>query len=121
MITIENTEFKSVIKLSTVLNVLTKDKIVAIITKLDEYISPNLKKDVTAVRAADIILEDPMLVLEDLNKDELKLVKEFVNAGPNAYASRKMRKTPYKLQKYALVLTHENYITRQYKYGLANC
>ncbi len=115
MITIKNTELKSAIKLCTVLNVLTKDEIVAIITKLDEYISPNLKKAETAVRAAGIILQDPMLVLEDLNKDELKLVREFVKAGPDAYISRKMRKTPYKLQKYALVLTHENYDTRQWE------
>ena len=82
MITIKNTKFKSAVRLCTVLNVLTKDKIVAIITKLDEYISPNLKKAETAVRAAGIILHDPMLVLEDLCKDELKLVKEFVKAGP---------------------------------------
>lgn len=115
MITIKNTELKSAIKLCTVLNVLTKDKIVAVITKLDEYISPNLKKTETAVRAAGIILHDPMLVLEDLNKDELKLVREFVEAGSDAYISRKMRKTPYKLQKYALVLTHENYATRQWE------
>lgn len=115
MITIKNTEFKSAVRLCTVLNVLTKDKIVAIITKLDEYISPNLKKAETAVRAAGIILHDPMLVLEDLCKDELKLVKEFVEAGPDAYISRRMRKTPYKLQKYALVLTHENYDTRQWE------
>ncbi|MEY8687562.1 hypothetical protein AB9N12_16000 [Bacteroides sp. AN502(2024)] len=103
MITIKNTELKSAIKLCTVLNVLTKDEIVV----MDEYISPNLKKVETAVRAAGIILQDPMLVLEDLNKDELKLVKEFVNAGPDAYISRKMRKMPYKLQKYPRKMTHK--------------
>ena len=87
----------------------TKEKIVGIITKLGAYISPNLKKDETARRAAAILLDDPQLVLDDLNKDELKLVKEFVAAGPNAYITRKMRKMPYKLQKYALVLTYEDF------------
>ena len=109
MVTIKDTHFQSSIHLCDVLNVLTKDKIVAIITKLDEYISLNLKKADTAIRAANMILRDPMLVLEDLGKDELKLVKVFVDAGPNAYISRKIRKTPYKLQKYALVLTYEDF------------
>ncbi len=115
MITIKNTEFTSNIPLSAILRVKTKDKIVAIITKLGEYISPNLKKDETARRAADMLLNDPMLVLEDLNKDELKLVKEFVDAGPNAYIVRKMRKTEYKLQKYCLVLTYEDYVEEKWK------
>ena len=66
-------------------------------------------KDETARRAAAILLDDPQLVLDDLNKDELKLVKEFVAAGPNSYITRKMRKMPYKLQKYALVLTYEDF------------
>ncbi len=43
MITIKNTEFQSNIRLCHLFNVLTKDQIVKIITKLDEYISPNLK------------------------------------------------------------------------------
>ena len=108
MITIKNTDFQSNFRLSQLFNVLTKDEIVKIITKLDEYISPNLKKADTAARAASMILYDPMLVLEDLNKDELKLVKEFVEAGANQYIIRKQRKTPYKLQKYALVATYED-------------
>ena len=109
MITINNRDFKSNMRLCSLFNVLTKDKIVNIISKLDEYISPNLKKADTAIRAANMILCDPMLVLEDLTKDELKLVKEFVDAGPNQYIIRKMRKTQYKLQKYALVATYEDF------------
>ena len=105
MVTISHTGFTSNISLEAILRVKTKEKIVGIITKLGAYISPNLKKDETARRAAAILLDDPQLVLDDLNKDELKLVKEFVDAGPNAYITRKMRKMPYKLQKYALVLT----------------
>ena len=109
MVTISHTGFTSNIPLEAILRVKTKEKIVGIITKLGAYISPNLKKDETARRAAAILLDDPQLVLDDLNKDELKLVKEFVAAGPNAYITRKMRKMPYKLQKYALVLTCEDF------------
>lgn len=108
MVTISNTDFKSDMRLCNVFNVVAKDKIVGTIIKLGEYISPNLKKGETAVRAADIILHNPLLVLDDLNKNELQLVKEFVAAGSNVYVERKMRKTFYKLQKYNLVLTYED-------------
>lgn len=108
MITLGNTDFKSDVRLCDVLNVLTKDEIVSVIRKLDGYISPNLKKADTAIRAAGMILEDPVSVLEELGRDELVLVREFVQAGPNAYVPRRMRRTPYKLQKCALVLTHED-------------
>ena len=111
MVTISHTDFTSDIPLEAILRVKTKEKIVGIITKLGLYISPNLKKDETARRAASILLDDPQSVLDDLSKDELHLVKEFVDAGPNAYIRRKMRKTPYKLQKYALVLTYEDFDT----------
>lgn len=108
MITIQHTDFKSNMSLSSLFNATTKDNIVRIITKLDEYISPNLKKDETARRAASIILHDPRLVLDDLSKSELQLVKEFVDVGSNVYIERKMRQTFYKLQKYKLVLTYED-------------
>lgn len=94
VLTIDNTDLKSDMKLCDVLNVLTKGEIVSIIRKLDGYISPNLKKADTAIRAVGMILEDPVPVLEDLGMDELKLVKEFVQAGPNTYVPRRMRRTP---------------------------
>lgn len=98
-----------------VLNVLTKGEIVSVIRKLDGYISPNLKKADTAICAAGMILEEPMQVLEDPGMDGLKLVKEFVQAGPDTYVPRRMRRTPYKLQKYALVLTHEDDGTQRWE------
>ena len=33
--------------------------------------------------------------------------------GPNRYVQRKMRKTPYKLQKFGLVLTYEDEVNQQ--------
>ena len=45
MVTLRNTDFKSDMRLCSALNVKTKSNAVYIITKLGEYISPNLKKD----------------------------------------------------------------------------
>lgn len=108
MITIQNTAFESSMHLCDLLDLMTKDKIVAMITKLDEYISPNLKKAETVKRAAEMILRCPRMVLDDLNKNELQLVKSFIDAGANAYIECKMHKADYKLQKYGLVLTYED-------------
>ena len=45
---------------------------------------------------------------------ELQLVDEFVKAGANHYAVRKMRKTYYKLQQYGLVLTYKDMENKQW-------
>lgn len=115
MITIDNTGLKSDMKLCDVLNVLTKGEIVSVIRKPDRYISPNLKKADTAIRAAGMIPGDPVPVLEDLSMDGLKPMKEFVQAGPDTYVPRRMRRTPCKLQKYTLVLTHEDDDTQRWE------
>ena len=106
MITIKNTTFTSDIALPAILLVRTKADMLKIIEKLDLYVSPNLKKDETACRVANELLHNPIAILSDLCKAELELLDEFVKAGPNAYVTRKARKTDYKLQKYCLVLTH---------------
>ena len=77
-----------------------------VIKRLDLYVSPNLKKEETARRVARELLDNPLAILSDLCKAELELLDEFVKAGPNAYVTRKIRKTEYKLQKFSLVLTH---------------
>ncbi len=113
MITIKSTQFTSDIKLAAIVNVMTKVKILDICKKLDLYVSPNLKKDETARRVAREILDNPCDVLHVLNKQELQMVDEFVKSGPNKYVQRKMRKTPYKLQKFGLVLTYEDEVNQQ--------
>ena len=105
MITIQDTTFKSDIPLASILSVKTKVELLKIIQKLDLYVSPNLKKDETARRVARELLDNPIAVLSSLCKSELELLDELVKAGPNAYITRKARKTEYKLQKYCLVLT----------------
>ncbi len=76
-----------------------------ICNKLELYVSPNLKKDETARRVAREILNNPDDVLHVLNKQELQIIDEIVQAGPNHYAVRKARKTFYKLQQFGLVVT----------------
>lgn len=85
------------------------------IRKPDGYINPNLRKADTAIRTADMIREDPVPVLEDPGMDGLKLVKEFVQAGSDTFVPRRMRRTPCKLQKYALVLTLEDDDTQRWE------
>mgnify|MGYP003179025467 CR=1 FL=1 len=71
--------------------------------KLDLYVSPNLKKDETARRIAQEMLDNPIEILSRLNKQELQIVDEFVKGDANTYVVRKMRKTQYKLQKLFLL------------------
>lgn len=108
MVTIKNTSFTSDMSLSSVYSVQSKAKMMDICKKLDLYVSPNLKKEETAIRLAREVLDNPISVVSTLCKSELVLLKEFYEAGPNAYISKKIRKTPYKLQKYGLVLTNED-------------
>ena len=120
MITIKDTSFTSDISLVAILNVMTKVKMLKICDKLDLYVSPNLKKDETARRVAREILDNPDDVLHVLNKQELQIVDEFVKAGPNHYAVRKMRKTFYKLQQYGLVLNYEDLPNNQWHMLMPN-
>ena len=121
MITIKDTKFTSDVSLTDIMNVMTKVKMLDICKKLDLYVSPNLKKNETARRVAREILDNPCDVLHVLNKQELQMVDEFVKAGPNKYVQRKMRKTPYKLQKFGLVLTYEDEVNQQWHMLMPDC
>lgn len=46
---------------------------------------------------------------------------EFVKAGPNKYVVRKMRKVPYKLQKFGLVLTYEDMVNEEWHMLMPDC
>lgn len=107
-ITIKDKSFTSNLSLASILNCMTKVEMLKICEKLELYVSPNLKKDETARRVAQEILDNPDDVLHVLNKLELQLVDEFVKEGANHYAIRKVRKTHYKLQKFGLVVTYKD-------------
>ena len=88
-ITIKDKTFTSDISLAGILNVMTKVEMLKICDKLELYVSPNLKKDETARRVAHEILDNPCDVLHVLNKQELQLVDEFVESGPNQLHEKK--------------------------------
>lgn len=107
MIVIPNKNFTAdSIRLVQLLNSTTKVNMLKACDKLDLYVSPNLKKDDTARRIAQEMLDNPIEILSRLNKQELQIVDEFVKGDANTYVVRKMRKTQYKLQKLYLVATY---------------
>lgn len=114
MITIKNTSFTSDVHLSSMLRVLTKEKMLKISKTLDLWVSPNVKKDEMARRLASDILANPINVLCQLCKTELHLLDEIEQGGPNHYVQVKARKTCYKLQKFGLVLTYEDTANNQW-------
>lgn len=107
MIVIPNKNFTAdSIRLVQLLNSTTKVNMLKACDKLDLYVSPNLKKDETARRIAQEMLDNPIEILSRLNKQELQMVDEFVKGDANTYVVRKMRKSQYKLQKLYLVATY---------------
>lgn len=115
MIAIPNKNFTADgIRLVQLLNNTTKVNMLKACDKLDLYVSPNLKKDETARRIAQEMLDNPIEILSRLNKQELQIVDEFVKGDANTYVVRKMRKTQYKLQKLYLVVTYEDKETQEW-------
>ncbi|MDE5872225.1 MAG: hypothetical protein K2H22_09830 [Muribaculaceae bacterium] len=108
MITIPDKSFKSSIKLADILYVMKKDEMLRIAKRLDFYVSPNVNKDKTATRLAKNILEEPIEIVSRLSKTELLLLEELLNTGPDTYVEKKLRKSPYMLQKWGLVVTYED-------------
>ena len=109
MIVIPNKNFTAdSIRLVQLLNSTTKVNMLKACDKLDLYVSPNLKKDETARRIAQEMLDNPIEILSRLNKQELQIVDELVKGDANTYVVRKMRKTQYNLQKLFLVATYED-------------
>lgn len=121
MVTLPDTTFTSSMPLSEVLVVMTKAEMLSICKKLDLYVTPNVKRSETARRLAEEMLDQPLAILCTLCKNELQLAKDFIDAGPNAYLTRKMRKTFYKLQKYGLVLTYEDWEKHEWRMLMPDC
>ena len=85
-----------------------KDELLKIAKRLDFYVSPNVTKDKIAARLAAGMLSEPIETVSRLSKTELLLLEELINAGPDTYVEKKLRKSPYMLQKWGLVLTYED-------------
>lgn len=107
MIVLPDTKtFDSSIRLVQLIEGVTKAEMLKVCNKLDLYVSPNLRKDETVRRVVQELLDSPIEILSNLNKQELQIIDEFVKGGVNTYVVRKMRKTQYKLQKLYLVATY---------------
>ena len=106
MITVVDKTVTSNISLSAILNCKTKVDMLKICRKLDLYVSPNLYKAKTAERLASEMLYNVDAIYYKLNKNEIQLLGEFIQAGPNQYIVRKARKMEYMLQKLCLVVTY---------------
>ena len=119
MIVLPDTKtFDSSIRLVQFVGGVTKVNMLKVCDKLDLYVSPNLKKDETARRVAQELLNSPIEILSNLNKQELQIIDEFVKGGANTYVVRKMRKTLYKLQKLYLL---QPIVMKQTRNGICSC
>ena len=95
MITLpDKTRTSTDIILEQILNCTTKDNMLKVCKKFDLYVSQNLKKDETARRISDELLDNPLEILSRLSKAELQIIDEFEKGDDNTYVVRKMRKTP---------------------------
>lgn len=99
MITIHNKTYTAdAIHLCQILGSSTKVNMLKVSKKFDLYVSPNLKKDETARRIANEVIDNPIEIISRLNKAELQILDEFVKGDDSTYVVRKERKTSYILQ-----------------------
>ena len=107
MITLPSKNYTAdAIRLSQILSSTTKVNMLKVSKKFDLYVSLNLKKDETARRIANEVIDNPIEIISRLSKAELQILDEFVKGDDNTYVVRKERKTPYILQKYYMVVTY---------------
>lgn len=106
MITIPNIGYTSGIKMTDALSGVTKSEIFKVVRKLDLFVSQALDGEELVTRFAEELIKADIEVLCALDRQDLKIVEEFVNGGKNTHVVRKMRTKPYLLQKYCLVLTY---------------
>lgn len=64
----DTTAFDSSIRLVQLVRGAIKAEMLKVCDKLDLYVSPNLKKDETARRVAQELLDSPIEILSNLNK-----------------------------------------------------
>lgn len=106
MISLSSLNYTSDIKMTDALSGTTKSEMFKIVRKLDLFVSQDLDGEELVTRFAEELIKADIEILCTLDKQELKIVEEFVNGGPNTHVVRKIRTKPYLLQKYCLVLTY---------------
>ena len=93
MITIPNKNFSAdSIRLAQLLNSITKVNMLKVCKKFDLYVSPNLRKDETAHRIDNEVVDNSIEIISRLSKAELQILDEFVNGNDSTDVVRKERK-----------------------------
>ena len=106
MITIPNIDYTSDIKMTDALSGVTKSEMFKVVRKLELFVCKDLDGEELVTRFAEELIKADIEILCTLDKQELKIVEEFVNSGKNTHVVRKKRTKPYLLQKFCLVLTY---------------
>lgn len=107
MITLSSKNYTAdAIHLCQILGSTTKVNMLKVCKKFNLHVSPNLKKDETARRIANEVIDNSIEIISRLNKAELQILDEFVKGDDCTFVVRKERKTPYILQKYYMVVTY---------------
>lgn len=107
MITIPNKYLEAdKIELSDILLATTKAYMLRTCKKFDLYVSPNVSNGKTAIRIAEEIIGNPIEIVSRLSKSDLQIIDEFAKGDDSTYVVRKIRKRPYILQTYYMVVTY---------------
>lgn len=114
MKSLSNLNYTSDIKMTDALSGATKSEMFKIVRKLDLFVRQDLDGEELVTRFVEDLIKADIEILCNLDKQELKIVEEFVNGGPNTHVVRKMRTRPYLLQKYCIVLTYCDEETKQW-------
>lgn len=119
MIVIPNKNFTAdSIHLVQLLNSTMKVNMLKACDKLDLYVSPNLKKDETAKRIAQDMLDNPIEILSRLNKQELQIVDEFVKVMPTPVSFAICARPSTSLRNYIWL---PPIVMRQTRNGICSC
>lgn len=79
MITLPNKTYTAdAIHLCQILGSPTKVNMLKVCKKFDLYVSHNLKKDETAHRVANEVIDNPIEIISHLSQAELQILDEFV-------------------------------------------
>ncbi len=84
----------------------TKREMIEVAKMLGFRVSTRLQSPDYALRLADVMLENPKIVLSHLDKAELEILEKIIAAGDGEYTPVSIRNTVYKLQELGLTVTY---------------
>ncbi len=84
----------------------TKREMIEVAKMLGFRVSTRLQSPDYALRLADVMLENPKIVLSHLDNVELEILEKIIVAGDGEYTPVAIRDTVYKLQELGLTVTY---------------